>query len=112
MKTDFIRAEVDECSWAEAIGGFLVCLTPAMELGVVPRLERFDIIAHQARDGRSVFGPDGFGDADLGDLHLLVVDCLALHYSLRTTGSIKVGSLFFTFPTRVLTGQQVISSAR
>jgi hypothetical protein len=38
--------------------------------------------------------------------------CLALHYPLRTTGSIRLGSLLFTFPTRVLTGQQVISSAR
>jgi len=36
------------------------------------RLERFDVFAHQARDRHSVFGPDGFGDADLGDLHHLV----------------------------------------
>ena len=76
------------------------------------RLKRFDVFAHQARDRRSVFGPEGFGDADLGDLHHLVVYCLALHYPLRTTGSIRLGSLLFTFPTRVLTGQQVISSAR
>src|SRR5271166_5362101 len=32
-------------------------------------LERLDVFAHQARDQRSVFWPDGFGDADLGDLH-------------------------------------------
>ena len=81
-------------------------------------LKRFDVFAHQTRDRRSVFRPDGFGDADLGDLHHLVVDCLdlvvdcpALHYSLRTTGSIRLASLFLTFPTRVLTGQQAISSA-
>jgi hypothetical protein len=72
--------------------------------------ERFDIFAHQPRDRRSVFGPDGFGDADLGDFHHLAVDCLVLHYPLRTTGSIKLGSLFLTLPTRLLTGQQVISS--
>jgi hypothetical protein len=59
-----------------------------------------------------VFGQDGFGDADLGDLHRLVVDCLVLHYPLRTAGSIRLASLFPTVPTRVLTGQQVISSAR
>jgi hypothetical protein len=75
------------------------------------RVERFDIFTHQARDRRSIFGPGGLRDADLTDLHHLVVDCLAVRYRLRTTGSIKVGSLFFTFPTRVLTGQQVISSA-
>jgi hypothetical protein len=74
-------------------------------------LERFDVFAHQARDRLSVFGPDGFGDADLDDLHHLVVDCLPVHYLLRTTGSIRLASLFFTFPTRVLTGQQAISSA-
>jgi hypothetical protein len=28
----------------------------------------------------------------------------------KTTGSTKLGSLFFTLPTRELTGQQVISS--
>jgi hypothetical protein len=32
------------------------------------------------------------------------------HHALSATGSIKLGSLFFTLPTRVLTGQQVISS--
>jgi hypothetical protein len=59
-------------------------------------LERFDVFAHQARDRRSVFRPDGFGDADLGDVHHLIADCLALHYPPRTTGSIRLASLFLT----------------
>jgi hypothetical protein len=74
-------------------------------------LERFDVFAHQARDRRSVFRPDGLGDSDLGDFHHLVVDGQALRYPLRTTGSIRLGSLFFTLPTRAFTGQQAISSA-
>jgi hypothetical protein len=32
-------------------------------------------------------------------------------YAASGTGSIKLGSLFLTLPTQVLTGQQVISSA-
>jgi hypothetical protein len=36
---------------------------------------------------------------------------LSKFYPASATGSIRPGSLFFTFPTRVLTGQQVISSA-
>ena len=32
-------------------------------------------------------------------------------YPASPTGSIKLGSLFLTLPTRVLTGQQIISSA-
>ena len=32
-------------------------------------------------------------------------------YTASIIGSIRLGSLFFTLPTRVLTGQQVISSA-
>jgi hypothetical protein len=31
-------------------------------------------------------------------------------YAASATGSIKLGSLFLTLPTRVLTGQQIISS--
>jgi len=33
------------------------------------------------------------------------------HQAPSATGSIKLGSLFLTLPTRVLTGQHVISSA-
>jgi len=32
------------------------------------------------------------------------------HHASSVTGSIKLGSLFLTFPTRALTGQHVISS--
>jgi hypothetical protein len=55
-------------------------------------LKCFDVFAHQARDRRSVFRPDGFGDADLGDVYHLIADCLALHQPLRTTGSTRLAS--------------------
>ena len=35
----------------------------------------------------------------------------AWHHALSATGSTRLGSLFFTLPTRVLTGQLLISSA-
>jgi len=40
---------------------------------------------------------------------LLMADLIVIHDAV--TGSMRLGSLFLTLPTRALTGQQIISSA-
>jgi hypothetical protein len=62
--------------------------------------------ASRADDRNRLRGPHGF---ILPSNYLLAPNCR--DYPASATGSIRLGSLFLTFPTRVLTGQQAISSA-